>query len=298
MRVVVGGASGFLGQALVTSLRDSGHTVTRLVRQDDIADDASPWDPSSGEVDKDLIAGADAVVNLSGAPIARWPWTKSYRNELVESRINATHTLATAIADTGGTAVFLSGSGHSYYGNDRGEEVLTEGAGAGNGVLADVSQAWEEATGPARNAGARVCLLRTSLVMHRDGGVLQRLIPLFKLGGGGKLGKGQQYFATVSRADWIGAVEHLLTHDSAEGPFNISSPETATNAEFTKALSRQLHRPAVMHVPGPVIRRVLGGGLGEELTGSLRTVPHQLLEHGYTFQHTNITETLTAALND
>lgn len=297
MRIVVGGASGFLGGTLTRRLASEGHDVTRLVRREAREAEESRWDPAAGHVDHTLIERADAVVNLSGAPIARWPWTASYRQELLDSRLGATHTLATAIAETGSNAALISGSGQSFYGTDRGDETLSEQATAGTtGVLAHVSQEWEQATGAATRAGARVCLLRTSIVLHRDGGAFAPMMRAFKLGGGAKLGPGDQYFSAISREDWVSGVVRLVTDADTEGPYNLASPDPVTNAQFTRELASALHRPAFLRVPKVVIRTALGGGLGENLIGSLRVVPERLQAAGFTFAHPTMADIIADAL--
>lgn len=298
MRVVVGGGSGFLGSALRERLIGDGHEVVRLVRRPADGPDESQWDPTNGDIDPEVIERADAVVNLSGAPIARWPWTASYRQELLDSRLGATHTLASAIARTESTASLISGSGMSFYGTDRGDELLTEQASAGtSGVLAHISQEWEDATQEASHAGARVCLVRTSLVLHRDGGAFAPMRLAFKLGGGAKLGRGDQYFPAISRDDWVSGVVRLITDDTTEGPYNLAGPDPVTNAEFTRALASALRRPAFVRVPKFAITTALGGGLGENLVGSLRVVPDRLQAAGFEFTHPTIADIIDNALH-
>lgn len=296
MHVVVAGASGFLGTPLVARLRQRGHEVTRLVRGDDTAPDASRWDPASGRVDQALVGAADAVVNLSGANISRWPRTSSYAREILQSRLGATGTLARAIAAADRPPAFVSGSGMSWYGVDRGDDSLDESAGPGSGFLADVSQQWEAATAPAAEAGARVCLVRTSLVMDASGSALKLMAVPFRLGVGGRLGSGRQRMSVVSRDDWVSAVTFLVEHDSLAGPFNVSIPQTVTNAEFTAELGRQLHRPTVLAVPSPAIRLALGG-IADDLLGSLDVRPAALEAAGFTFAHPSLASTLKAALS-
>ncbi len=296
MHVVVAGASGFLGTPLVARLRERGHEVTRLVRGDDTAPDASRWDPADGRVDQALVGAADAVVNLSGANISRWPRTSSYAREILQSRLGATTTLARAIAAAERPPAFVSGSGMSWYGVDRGDDSLDEQAGPGEGFLADVSQQWEAATAPAAEAGARVCTVRTSLVMDASGSALKLMAVPFRLGLGGRLGSGEQRMSLVSRDDWVSAVTFLVEHASLSGPFNVSIPQTVTNAEFTAELGRQLHRPAVLAVPAPAIRLALGG-IADDLLGSLDVRPRALLDAGFEFAHPSLASTLRAALS-
>jgi uncharacterized protein (TIGR01777 family) len=295
MHVVVGGASGFLGTALTTHLRARGHQVTRLVRSGEPGDDASSWDPYAGAVDQQLIDRADAVVNLTGAPISKWPRTAATKDEIRSSRLAATSTLAKAVATSSTPTAFISGSGMSWYGTDRGDEVLTEASSAGSGFLAEVSQAWEAAAAPAVDAGARTCFVRTSLVLDKDGGVLKLMLPAWKLGGGARLGSGRQYMSLISRHDWVRGVEFLLEHDDASGPFNFASPAAVTNAEFTDALGDAVHRPTFLAVPGFAIRAVLGG-ISDDLLGSLQVSPAALTAAGFTFADPDLRATLESAL--
>lgn len=296
MHVVVGGASGFLGTALTTHLRARGHEVTRLVRGGSAAGDTSAWDPAAGRIDQVLIDRADAVVNLSGSPISQWPRTKARRSEILSSRLTSTGTLAKAVAASSTPTVFISGSGMSWYGTDRGGEVLNEAGAPGTGFLADVSQQWEEAATPAVDAGARTCFVRTSLVLSKDGGVLALMLPVWKLGGGAKLGTGHQYMSLISRHDWVRGVEFLLEHDTASGPFNFAMPTSVTNAEFTEALGEAVHRPTFLTVPSFALKGALGG-ISEDLLGSLRVVPSALTDAGFTFADPDLRAALGSALS-
>jgi uncharacterized protein (TIGR01777 family) len=295
MHVVVGGASGFLGTALSTHLRARGHEVTRLVRSGGSAGDASVWDPAAGRIDQGLIDGADAVVNLSGSPISKWPRTAARRDEILSSRLDSTATLAKAIAASSTPTVFISGSGMSWYGTSREGELLTESAGPGTGFLAEVSQQWEAAAAPAIEAGARTCFVRTSLVLSKDGGVLALMLPAWKLGGGARLGSGRQHMSLISRHDWVRGVEFLLEHDTASGPFNFAIPEGVTNAEFTKALGEAVHRPTFLAVPGFAVKAALGG-LSDDLLGSLRVFPAALADVGFSFADPDLRAALDSAL--
>lgn len=295
MRIVVGGASGFLGAPLVSSLREAGHDVTRLVRGEDTSADASRWDPANGEVDTALIGDADVVVNLSGAPISQWPRTKGREVEILNSRIGATDTLARAVASASTPPALLSGSGMSWYGVDRGDTVLPEDSDStGEGFLAEVSMAWEAAAAPAREAGARVAFLRTSIVLDDAGGALKLMKLPFSLGVGARLGSGEQFFSCISRRDWVEAV-HFLVENEVSGPVNLAAPAPPTNAEFTKALGRALNRPAPFAAPAFAVRAALGG-LAEDLLGSLRLQPQTLLDAGFDFSHSSIDDILEAAL--
>lgn len=296
MHVVVGGASGFLGAPLTAFLRQRGHEVTRLIRSGLPADDASVWEPQTGRIDQVLIDRADAVVNLSGSPISQWPRTAARKREILSSRVTATHTLATAVARSATPTVFISGSGMSWYGTDRGAEQLTETSTPGQGFLADVSHKWEAAAAPAVAAGARTCFVRTSLVLDADGGVLKLMLPAWKLGVGARLGSGRQYMSLISRNDWVRAVAFVLEDDNARGAFNFAMPQAVTNAEFTDALGRAVHRPTFLAVPGFAIRAALGG-ISDDLLGSLQVAPAALSTAGFTFSEPDIRAVLDSALN-
>ncbi|MBC7595893.1 MAG: TIGR01777 family protein [Kineosporiaceae bacterium] len=295
MRIVIGGASGFLGGPLIAHLRDQGHQVTRLVRSGSPGDESSSWDPATGRIDQVLIDRADAVVNLSGAPVAHWPWTDSYRGKIHDSRVSCTLTLSEAIAAAPKPPVFISASGMSYYGSDRGAEELTEQSTRGDGFLADVTHDWENATNPASDSGARVCKVRTSLVLHKDGGTLKTLLPIYKLGLGGKLSSGDQYFSVISRNDWIRGITFLLDNESTSGPFNFANPNPATNAEFTRRLGKALKRTTFMRVPGFAMKAALGP-LAGELLGSLRIIPAHLETEGFGFAEPDLASAIAAAL--
>jgi uncharacterized protein (TIGR01777 family) len=296
MHVVVGGASGFLGTALVAHLRDEGHQVTRLVRSGTPGPDASVWDPAAGRIDQVLIDRADAVVNLSGATIARWPRTESYKKTLWSSRVDSTTTLTKAVAASSTPTVLLSGSAMGIYGADRGDERLTESASRGDGFLADLCVAWEGATAPAEQAGQRVVHLRTGLPLDDEGGLLGPMLLPFKLGLGPRLGKGRQRMSVMSRRDWVRAVAFLLERDDVRGPVNLSLPEAPTNAEFTRALGQVLGRPTVLVAPAPILRTALGA-LSDDLLGSLRMVPEVLLDAGFVFEDPDLPTALRSALD-
>ncbi len=296
MHVVVAGASGFLGTALVAHLREVGHQVTRLIRSGDPGPDSSVWDPAQGRIDRVLIDRADAVVNLSGATIARWPRTKRYERVLWDSRIDSTTTLVSAITAAETPTTLVSASAMGYYGNERGQEPLTEGASSGSGFLAELCRAWEDATTPAVDAGQRVALLRTGLPLHRDGGMLKPLLPLFKAGAGARLGSGDQLMSVLALQDWVRAVSHVLEHDGRDGPFNLALPRPVTNAEFTDALGAAVSRPTFLIAPSLVLRTALGA-LADDLLGSVGMVPDALLTSGFTFEHPDLPSVLDAAVH-
>lgn len=295
MRIVIAGASGFLGQAWREHLAREGHDVVRLVREEPLSASESRWDPYRGVVDPAVIDSADVVANLAGAPIAHWPWTASYKKQLHDSRVVTTRVLADAIAASASKPAFLAQSGIAGYG-DRGDEVLTETSSTDAATtLGRITREWEAATEPAAAAGARVCVTRTAVVLHRSGGALQPLYLLFRAGLGGPLGNGKQYFPTISLNDWLRAATFLATHDECSGVYNVSGPGATTNAEFTKELGRMLNRPTLVRAPAWPMRKVLGE-LSNELLGSARVEPAHLLADGFVFEQPTLNDRLAAAL--
>ena len=295
MRFVIGGASGLTGTALANHLRDEGHEVVRLVRRAPGAPDESSWDPYTGAVDASLIDRADVVVNLSGADPRRIPWTPTYRQRILDSRVSATRTLARAVAASERLPAFLSASGATIYGVERGPEVLTETSRTGSGFLCSVARHWEEEASAASDAGARVCLLRTTATLDQAGGLLQMMLPVFKLGLGARFGDGSQYFSCLSLRDWVRAVARLADDGSAMGAYNLGCPEPPTNADLTRELARRLRRPAVLRAPAAPMRWLLGEqAMG--VLGSLRVRPARLLDGGFEFQDPDVGAVLDAAL--
>jgi uncharacterized protein (TIGR01777 family) len=295
MRFVIAGASGFLGQAWREHLAREGHEVVRLVRGEAVSTHESTWDPGSGKVDQSVIDGADVVANLAGAPIGHWPWTASYKKTLRDSRVLTTRTLAEAVASSPAKPALVAQNGIAAYG-DRGDEVLTEESSTpADTTLGRICREWEAATQPAVDAGARVCVMRSSIVLHRSGGALKPLILLFRTGLGGPLGDGRQYFATISLNDWLRAATFLATHDSCRGVYNVTGPGPTTNAEFTEQLGRMLNRPTLVRAPAWPVRKVLGE-LANELLGSARVEPAHLLADGFAFDQTTLNDRLASAL--
>lgn len=296
MRILTAGASGFLGTRLVTRLREAGHDVVRLVRREPATGpagvDQRQWDPAAGKLDPSTLDGVDAVVNLSGANIGGKRWSAAYKKELLDSRVTATGTLATAIAAHGGPVTFLSGSAVGFYG-DGGDTELTEESPRGTGFLADMAAAWEGAAAPAR--GARVVFLRTGLPLHPDGGVLQPLMLPFKLGGGGPLGNGRSYVPWISMRDWLAAVEFLLERDDVSGPVNLTGPEPVPWKDLAKALGKELHRPALFPVPKVALNVVVGSDFATEMLASQRVLPAVLADNGFVFAHRTVGAAVASA---
>lgn len=293
MEVVLAGASGLIGGALREALRADGHRVKQLLRRETSAPDTDSWDPAAGRVDPDFLAGADAVVCLSGVGVGSKRWTDAYKRQILQSRVDSVGTLARSLAEYGGPQVLVCASAVGYYG-DTGDRIVEEDAPSGSSFLADVCRQWEAAADPARAAGARVVHLRTGLVLADDSDLMKRLKPLVQLGVAGKLGNGRQYFPWITLRDEIRAISFVLTHD-VSGPVNVTAPAPVTNAEFTKAIGHVLHRPTVLPAPAFGVRLVLGEFAGEVLGGQ-RAVPAALTAAGFEFEHTDVETGLRWAL--
>jgi uncharacterized protein (TIGR01777 family) len=295
MKVVITGASGLLGPALVSSFRADGHDVLRLVRRPPSAADEARWDPEAGRVDAAALDGADLVVHLAGATPGDRLWTRAHARAIMDSRVHGTTTIAEAVA-AAGVPTLLSSSGTGYYGNP-GDTVLDESAPPGSGYMAEVAQAWEESTGQARAAGVRVVPMRTGVVVSAKGGAYgRRLLPIFRLGIGGTIGSGRQWFSWVALPDYVRAVRFLVDRPDIDGPVNVTSPIPITNAEMTTTMGRVLHRPTVMRAPAFGVRLVFGD-FGKDLLGGQRVVPRRLLDAGFTFDHAEFEPALRHVLS-
>jgi uncharacterized protein len=334
-RVAVTGSSGLIGSALVASLRADGYDVIRLLRRSAgppatqagmpkpratwssaTAGQAEPggvsfWDPArpDGGLDPAAMTGVTAVVHLAGAGIGDRRWTEARKAEISGSRVKGTRALADGLARLPEPpAALLCGSAIGWYGDTHGQDV-DESAPPGSGFLADLVRDWEAAAGPARAAGIRTVHLRSGLVLGPGGGTLAKMLPVFRLGLGARLGPGTQYMSWISLADEVGAIRFLLDHPDIAGPVNLTSPNPVTNAEFTAALDATLGRPKVLRLPVPGLRlpsstvgvptqalRLALGEMAGELLASARVVPQRLTEAGYRFAHPFITPALTYAL--
>jgi uncharacterized protein (TIGR01777 family) len=294
VRVVVTGASGLIGSALVRSLGADGHEVVRLVRREPRAPDERRWDPSGGNLDPALMDAADAVVHLAGAGIGDKRWTDDYKQLILSSRVDGTTTIATAIARcTDPPKVLLSASAVGFYG-ETGDEAVDESAPNGGGFLADVVRQWEAATAPAEAAGVRVVHARSGVVLGADGGALGKVLPLFKLGLGGRLGSGRQWMSWIAIADHITALRFLLDRTDLSGAVNLTAPEPVRNRDYTKAIGRAVHRPALAIVPATALRAALGGFADEGVLVSQRVIPARLDDAGFQFTYVDIDAALTA----
>ena len=296
MRVLISGASGLIGQALTRALSLPGDSPVALVRRAPRAGEVQ-WNPS-GPLAPEKLAGCDAVVHLAGKNIAGY-WTKKVKQDVRDSRVQGTKTLATAAAESfrrsGGPGLFISASAIGYYGN-RGDELLTEESGPGQGFMADVCQEWEAASNPAREAGLRVVNLRVGVVLAREGGALPPMLLPLQLGLGGRVGSGKQYWSWVALDDVVGIIRFALQNESLCGPVNVVAPEPARNKDFTRALAAQLHRPAIFPLPAFIVRTLLGEMGDAALLGSARVVPAKLMTAGYQFRHPTLRDALRAAL--
>ena len=283
MKILVTGASGTVGSALVPFLTTGGHSVTRLVRAEPKPEEVR-WDPAAGQIDKAGLEGHDAVVHLAGESIAG-RWTATKKKKIRDSRVQGTRLLAEALSGLARPPkVLVCASALGYYGN-RGEEKLREDSGAGSGFLAEVCQQWEAAAEPARQKGIRVANLRIGIILSSVGGALVQMLLPFKLGVGGKIGSGQQYWSWVAVDDVAGAIHHALTTESLHGPVNTVAPKPVTNLEFTKTLGRVLGRPTIFPMPAFVARLALGEMADELLLSSARLEPGRLLASGYKFRY-------------
>jgi uncharacterized protein (TIGR01777 family) len=255
------------------------------------------WHPERNELNPAALTDTQAVVVLAGAGISDKRWSAEYKRILLQSRLHSTTTIARALAglpDHSRPATFISASAIGYYG-DRGDEVLDETSAAGTGFLADLCREWEAATAPAEAAGVRVARLRTGLVLAASGGLLKRLVPIFKAGLGGKLGSGGQYQSWISLSDTIGAVCHLLTTEQIAGPVNLTAPDPVRNREFSATLASVLHRPSFIGVPGFAIRLALGEFADQGVLASQRVIPTALSASGYRFEHRDLRSALNWA---
>ena len=283
MSVLVSGGTGLIGSALIPELEAGGHRVKRLTRKARSGEDIR-WDPDAGTIEGDL-SGFDAIVHLGGESIAEGRWTPEKKRRILESRQKGTSLLAEKVARSPEPpSVMVSASAIGYYG-DRGNELLTEESEPGDLFLSRVCQEWEGAAEPARGAGVRVVHPRFGIVLSTEGGALGTTLPIFKLGGGGKIGSGRQYWSWVTLDDVVGAIVHAIETDALSGPVNVTAPGPPINAEYTRVLGSVLNRPTFFTVPAPAARIALGGMADELLLASARVEPAKLQETGYEYRH-------------
>lgn len=296
MKVLISGSSGMVGAAVVRSLTEGGHDVLRLVRSQSAADDAVFWNPTAGELETDQLSDIDAVVHLAGENIAAGRWNAEKKARIRDSRVQGTRLLAEALAKLDQPpAVLVSASAIGYYG-DRGNEVLDEASKPGTDFLADVCEAWETACAPAVERGIRVVNLRFGMILSPDGGALAKMLLPFKLGLGGKVGSGEQYYSWIGLNDAVRAVEYAIEISDLKGPLNVVAPRPVTNLEFTKTLGKLLSRPTLLPMPAFIARLAFGEMADALLLASTRVVPQQLLDAGFVFEHAKLADCLRALL--
>ena len=290
MRVLISGASGLVGSEVARQLKAAGHEPIKLVRRVASGPNEVQWNPATGLIPAELMDNIDAVVNMAGATTGKVPWTKKYKQEIVASRIDSTRTLVKAMAAAKNPPkVFVSGSASGFYG-DCADQLLTEDSAKGSGFLSDLANQWEQEALKAPK-GVRVVLARTTMVMSRKLGALGRLLPLIKLGVGGPLGSGKQWWAWISQIDEAAAIIHLINTPSATGAFNLTAPQPATCKDIVVALAKELKRPAIVPVPAFALKLFLGEAATELLLCSQNMSADKLLATGFKFQH----ETLKSA---
>jgi uncharacterized protein (TIGR01777 family) len=292
MHILVTGASGLIGSALVSSLSAAGYSVTRLVRRPpQSGEKAVRWDPLTGFIDASALEGLDGVVHLAGESIAE-RWTAAKKVSIRDSRVKGTEVLCEALAQLASPPkVLVSASAIGYYG-DRGEEILREESAPGSGFLAEVCRAWEAATEPARQAGLRTVQLRFGVVLSPAGGALAKILPPFRLGLGGVLGSGRQYMSWIALDDAIGAIQQAIVTDNLQGPTNAVAPDAVTNQEFTHTLGKILRRPTVVPLPAFAARLMFGEMADALLLASAHVQPAKLLAVGYRFRYPTLAEAL------
>jgi uncharacterized protein (TIGR01777 family) len=286
MHIAVTGASGLVGSALVPFLTTGGHRVVRVVRSAPKPDDdAIQWDPQAGQLDPASLEGLDAVVHLAGENIAAGRWTAAQKARIRDSRVKSTGLLCETLAKLSQPPkVLVCASAIGVYGN-RGDETLQEDSPAGRGFLAEVCQAWEATTQPASQAGIRTALLRIGVVLSPAGGALAKMLLPFRMGVGGVIGSGNQYWSWIGVDDVVGAIHHALMTAGLEGAVNVVAPRPATNTEFTKTFGRVLGHPTFFPLPGFAARLALGEMADDLLLASTRVEPRKLVATGYSFRH-------------
>mgnify|MGYP000979440557 CR=1 FL=1 len=289
-RIAISGSSGLIGTALVGHLKSEGHTVQRLVRRAPVAADEVQWDPQSGFVDLEPLRGVDAIIHLAGVGVGDKRWNKKYKSEILNSRLLGTTAIANAVAELK-PQVFISASAIGWYG-ESGNRAVVETDRAGDDFLAAVCREWEAAADLAGDV--RTVKLRTGLVLDPTGGALGKMLPLFRLGLGGKLGNGKQWWSWITLHDLVEAICFLL-EKPVSGAVNLTAPNPATNQEFTSALARALKRPALIPVPGFALKIALGG-FSSEVLGSKKVLPTALLDAGFNFDYPHLAPALSALL--
>ena len=292
LQIAITGATGLIGRALVPLLAAAGHEVKRLVRsRDRLGPGDVYWNPAAGEIDDDGLDGLDAVVHLAGETVSE-RWTKAHKRAILESRVQGTGLLARTLARLPRPPrVLVSASAVGYYG-DGGDRELDESSPTGTDFLAGVARAWEEAAAPAAARGIRVVHPRFGVVLNQSGGALERLLPPFRMGAGGKLSHGRQWMSWISLDDAVGALHFLLATHTLAGPVNVTAPNPVTNADFSHTLGHVLHRPAMATVPALALRLMFGEMADTMLLAGQRVLPRKLLAAGFQFRHPTLEEAL------
>jgi uncharacterized protein (TIGR01777 family) len=296
MRIAITGASGLIGSHLLPTLSAQGDEVTRLVRHP-AGNGEVTWNPQQESLDLSALDGFDGVIHLAGENIASSRWTTSMKGRIRESRVRGTHAISSGLARLATPPkVLIAASAIGYYGN-RGAELLDEQATPGEDFLAKVVYDWEQATEPAANAGIRVVRLRIGVVLSPAGGALAKMLTPFRLGVGGRVGNGRQYWSWIAIDDIVGIIRYTLRQRALSGPINAVTPTAITNAQFTQALGRVLHRPTFLPMPATAARLALGEMADALLLSSTRVVPQQLLDHGYSYEQPELEPALRHLLN-
>jgi uncharacterized protein (TIGR01777 family) len=291
-RIAITGASGLIGTALVGQLKSEGHTVQRFVRRPVVAPDEIQWDPKTGYVDIEALRGVDAIIHLAGVGVGDKRWSKKYKSEILNSRLLGTTAIAHAVNEVK-PQVFISASAIGWYG-ESGNRSVVESDRVGDDFLAAVCREWEGAADLVTDV--RTVKIRTGLVLDPTGGALGKMLPLFRLGLGGKLGNGKQWWSWITLHDVIRAISFLL-ESKVSGPVNLTSPNPVTNQEFTSALARAMHRPALFPAPAIALKIALGG-FSSEILGSKKVMPQALTDAGFTWDYPHITNALTALVQE
>lgn len=287
MNILMTGSNGLVGSYLWPRFIANGHQVKRLVRREPASDNEYYWDPDT-TLDATSLKGVDCVVHLAGESLAEGRWTAEKKARIRDSRVKGTQLLCETIADLpNAPKIFVCASAIGYYG-DRGEEILTEESSAGTGFLPDVCKEWEEATNIAKQKGLRVANLRFGLILSSHGGALKKMLPPFRMGLGGKVGSGDQYYSWIAIDDVAGVIDQILKQETLEGPINIVSPNPVRNSEFTKALGKVLRRPTIFPIPAFAARKAFGEMADALLLASVRVHPEKLLSNNYIFRYPEI----------
>lgn len=298
MKVAITGATGLVGTALTKFLESKGDQVFPITRsKEGMGMEAILWSPQEGQIEKEKLEGIDAVVHLAGENIASGRWNAELKRKIVESREKGTRLIAQTIAQLENPPeVLVSSSAIGYYG-DRGETQLTEDSPPGTGFLPDTCKVWEEATSPAEEAGIRVVIIRTGIVLSDQGGALEKMLLPFKLGMGGKIGSGKQYMSWIALEDLVRLIHFSITNSDVKGPVNGTAPCPVTNREFTKTLGKVLKRPTCLPVPAVAARFALGEMADDLLLASANVIPAKLEEHGFLFELLSLEDALQSILN-